>query len=149
MAGVLVLNADNTALHTVTVKHAIGMLVRQVAIVEEARVGEQIGIFPVPTTLRLVRYVKTGFLYNRTPGWTKRGVMRRDQWRCAYCLGHADTVDHIFPVSRGGENSWLNTVASCSKCNSRKADRTPDEANMPLRRNPYAPSQYQLLTFAA
>ena len=46
MSGVLVLNADNTALHTVSVKHAIGMLVREVAIVEEAREGHEIGPYP-------------------------------------------------------------------------------------------------------
>lgn len=143
MSGVLVLNTDNTALHTVSVKHAIGMLVREVAIVEEAREGHLIGPYPWPLVLRLIRYVKTTFLYSRAPGWTKRGVLHRDRRTCAYCGGHASTVDHIVPQSRGGPNSWLNTVAACCVCNLAKANRTPSEAGMPLRFRPYAPSRAQ------
>ena len=67
MSGVVVLNTDNTALHTVSIKHAIRMLVREVAIVEEARDGHRIGPYPWPLVLRLIRYVKTTFLYARTP----------------------------------------------------------------------------------
>lgn len=146
---VLVLNTDDTALHTVSVKHAIGMLVREVATVEDAYPGRTIGTFPLPTKLRLNRYVKTNFLYVRNPGWTKRGVLRRDRHCCAYCGGHADTVDHILPRSRGGENSWLNTVASCRKCNGKKANRTPQEAGMKLRWQPCAPNRSQLNVVAA
>ena len=144
MSGVLVLNADNTALHTVSVKHAIGMLVREVAIVEEALEDRLIGPYPWPLVLRLVRYVKTNFLYNRAPGWTKRGVLKRDRHTCAYCGAHATTVDHLVPQSRGGPNSWLNTVAACSPCNLAKANNTPVEAGMALRRKPYAPSRAEL-----
>ena len=85
MSAVIVLNTDNTALHTVSIKHAIRMLVREVAIVEEARDGHRIGPYPWPLVLRLIRYVKTTFLYARTPAWSKRGVLRRDHHRCAYC----------------------------------------------------------------
>lgn len=144
MSGVLVLNADNTALHTVSVKHAIGMLVREVAIVEEAREGEGIGPYPWPLVLRLVRYVKTAFLYARPPGWTKRGVLKRDRHTCAYCGAYAATVDHLLPQSRGGPNSWTNTVAACGPCNLAKANRTPAEAGMPLRLRAYAPSRAEL-----
>lgn len=144
MSAVLVLNTDNTALHTVTLQHAIGMLVREVAIVEQAREGLNLGHYPYPLVLRLVRYVKTAFLYTRAPGWTKRGVLRRDRHTCAYCGGQAGTVDHLVPQSRGGRNSWLNTVAACSPCNTRKANRTPEEAGMPLLFTPYPPSRAQL-----
>ncbi|WP_114559143.1 HNH endonuclease [Desertihabitans aurantiacus] len=144
MSGVLVLNTDNTALHTVSVKHAIGMLVREVAVVEEARENHLIGPYPWPLVLRLVRYVKTAFMYARGPGWTKRGVLRRDRRTCAYCGGFAETVDHLVPQSRGGPNTWLNTVAACGACNALKADRTPGEAGMALRFRPYAPSRAEL-----
>jgi len=72
MSAVIVLNTDNTALHTVSVQHAIRMLVREVAIVEEARDGHRIGPYPWPLVLRLIRYVKTTFLYARTPNATSR-----------------------------------------------------------------------------
>lgn len=147
MSGVLVLNTDNTALHTVSVQHAIGMLVREVAVIEQARDDHAIGPYPWPLVLRLVRYVKTAFLYARPPGWTKRGVLRRDRHRCAYCGCRADTVDHLVPQSRGGPNSWTNTVAACHGCNARKANRTPAEARMPLRIRAYAPTRAQLSQF--
>ena len=133
MSAVLVLNTDDTALHTVSLKHAIGMLVREVAVVAEAASDKAFGPYPWPLVLRLVRYVKTAFLYANTPGWTKRGVLKRDAFRCGYCAGRATTVDHVLPQSRGGGNTWRNTVAACGPCNARKADRTPVEAGMPLR----------------
>jgi 5-methylcytosine-specific restriction endonuclease McrA len=140
MSGVIVLNTDNTALHTVSVQHAVKMLVREVAVVEQAHAELRIGPYPLPLVLRLVRYVKTAFLYARTPAWSKRGVLRRDRHTCAYCGEAADTVDHLVPHSRGGRNSWLNTVAACTRCNHRKANRTPAEAGMTLRWQPTTPS---------
>ena len=140
MTGVIVLNTDNTCLHTVSVQHAVKMLVRQVAIVEEARDGHQIGPYPWPLVLRLIRYVKTSFIYARTPAWSKRGVLRRDRHSCAYCGGVADTVDHLLPQSRGGANTWLNTVAACTRCYNHKANRTPGEASMQLSWRPWVPS---------
>jgi 5-methylcytosine-specific restriction endonuclease McrA len=140
MSGVVVLNTDNTALHTVSVQHAVKMLVREVAVVEEAHAERRIGPYPWPLVLRLVRYVKTAFLYARTPAWSKRGVLRRDRHTCAYCGGPADTVDHLLPQSRGGRNSWPNTVAACTRCNHRKANRTPPEAGMTLLWKPATPT---------
>ena len=140
MSAVIVLNTDNTALHTVSVQHAIKMLVREVAIVEESRVGARIGPYPWPVVLRLIRYVKTGFLYATAPAWSKRGVLRRDAHRCAYCAGPADTVDHLMPQSRGGGNTWANTVAACTRCNNLKADRTPTEAGMVLAHKAHVPT---------
>lgn len=142
---VLILNTDDTALHTVSLQHAIGMLVRKVAVVEAAHPDLSFGSLPQPEVLRLVRYVKTAFLYSRVPGWTKRGVLKRDRHSCGYCGEKATTVDHIQPISRGGRNSWQNTVAACHHCNARKANRTPSEAGMPLRVKAYAPSRSQLM----
>src|SRR4051794_41652235 len=109
MSGVVVLNTDNTALHTVSVQHAIRMLVREVAIVEEAHADRRIGPYPWPVVLRLVRYVKTAFRYARTPAWSKRGVLRRDRHTCGYCGDGAHTVDHLVPQFRGGRKTRLHT----------------------------------------
>lgn len=144
MTGVIVLNTDNTTLHTVSIKHAIKMLVREVAIVEEARADHTIGPYPWPLVLRLIRYVKTTFLYARTPPWSKRGVLRRDRHTCAFCGDLAETVDHLLPQSRGGRNTWLNTVAACRRCNNSKANRTPTEAGMRLGWQPSVPRAYTL-----
>ncbi len=139
MSVVLVLNADGGPLHRVSLRHAIRMLFRQVAVVHEAQPDRQIGAFPMPTVVRLVHYVVTRWRHSRGPAWSRGGVLTRDHRRCAYCGGPASTVDHVLPRSRGGGNTWLNTVAACGRCNQHKGDRTPAEARMPLRRAPTAP----------
>jgi 5-methylcytosine-specific restriction endonuclease McrA len=138
--GVLVINADLGPLHRVSVRHAIRMICRQVAVIHEAEPDRQLGVFPLPRVVRLVRYVVTRWRYTAGPPWSRRGVMARDRYRCGYCGGAASTVDHILPRSRGGRNTWRNTVAACGGCNQRKGDRTPAEASMPLRVTPAAPT---------
>ncbi|RKR92653.1 5-methylcytosine-specific restriction endonuclease McrA [Micromonospora pisi] len=140
MDAVLILNADLGPLHRVPVKHAIRMLLRQVAEIHEAEPDRLIGVFPMPKVLRLVRYVVTKWRYTAGPAWSKRGVLNRDGHRCGYCPAAATTVDHILPRSRGGRNTWKNTVASCYDCNQRKGDRTPAEAGMMLRVQPASPT---------
>lgn len=78
------------------------------------------------------------------PHVTREKVIRRDQGLCLYC-GDAFhdrqlTMDHVTPRSRGGAWSYENLVAACKWCNSRKADRTPEEAGMPLLALPYTPN---------
>ena len=140
MTTVLVLNAGYEPLHTVSVEHAVRMLVRQVAVVHESLEDRSFGPFPYPKVLRLVRYVSMAWKYRHGagPACTKEGVKARDG-RCAYCGGKAETVDHVLPRSRGGRSSWLNLVAACFVCNHRKANRTPAEAGMKLLVTPYVP----------
>jgi len=74
---------------------------------------------------------------------TRRNVMLRDGFQCQYCARRRPTVeldiDHVQPRSRGGPDTWTNLVTACQPCNRRKGRRTPQEANMPLRRRPRAP----------
>lgn len=137
---VLVINADLGPLHRVSLRHAVRMLVRRVAEVHEAKPDRVIGVYPVPTVVRLVRYVVTRWRYSAGPAWSRSGVLNRDNHVCGYCDGPATTVDHILPRSRGGRNSWLNTIAACGGCNQRKGDRTPAEAGMRLRIKATAPT---------
>lgn len=90
-----------------------------------------------PSVLRLRRYVHVP--YRRRASLSRRGVFVRDGGRCQYCGRAAENVDHVLPRSRGGPHEWENVVASCRRCNSRKKDRTPEEAGMGLLRAPYAP----------
>jgi len=68
----------------------------------------------------------------------------RDHRVCAYCGNqfskHDLSRDHIKPRSRGGKDVWMNVVTACRKCNQRKADKTPEEANMQLVYIPYVPN---------
>jgi 5-methylcytosine-specific restriction endonuclease McrA len=140
MSLVLVLNADCGPLHRVSLRHAIRMLFREVAVVHEAQPDARIGVYPIPTVVRLVSYVVTRWRHSRGPAWSRPGVLARDGRGCGYCGKAASTIDHVLPRSRGGGNTWENTVAACGRCNGRKGDRTPAEARMPLRWMPVAPS---------
>jgi hypothetical protein len=50
-------------------------------------------------------------------------ILRRDQYTCQYCGGDATTVDHVIPISRGGNDYPDNLVAACTRCNYSKSDR--------------------------
>ena len=71
-------------------------------------------------------------------------IIARDQGLCLYCGREchrgALTRDHVQPVSRGGRDTWENVVSACFHCNSRKGNRTPQQAGMPLLAVPYRPS---------
>ena len=52
-------------------------------------------------------------------------VLSRDQWTCYYCSQAADQVDHIVPISRGGDPVDMdNMVACCKTCNISKGNRS-------------------------
>jgi len=97
---------------------------------------------PLPHTIQLLEYVHTPprpAIDDDTRA-SFAAVLARDHHRCAYCgQPGARTVDHVFPKSRGGGDHYGNIVAACSDCNGRKADRTPEEADMPLLWVPRAP----------
>jgi 5-methylcytosine-specific restriction endonuclease McrA len=44
---------------------------------------------------------------------------------CAYCLKQYDkpTIEHVIPISKGGDNSADNIVIACQSCNSREGNR--------------------------
>lgn len=139
MSHVLVLNAGYEPLHRVGIKHAIRMLVREIAVVEEAHDGQNFGPYPMPKVLRLVRYVAMKWR-SRPPKWTRNRLLQRDHHRCGYCGKKATTIDHIIPVAHGGATTWLNTVAACWGCNNRKGSASPLEAGLSLLVEPHVPS---------
>src|SRR5271170_319610 len=53
----------------------------------------------VPSVIRLRRYVRIPHR-SRVP-LTRAALMRRDNYRCAYCGRHGETIDHVIPRSRG------------------------------------------------
>lgn len=64
--------------------------------------------------------------YRSTGHWKRLRlqVLRRDAYTCTYCGDVADQVDHVYPKSKGGEDTLDNCVAACAKCNSLKRDKT-------------------------
>lgn len=79
-----------------------------------------------------------------TPALTNAALFARDAYLCMYCGNEFSrphlTRDHVLPVSRGGRDVWENVVAACFHCNSRKGNRTPQQAGMRLLAVPYRPS---------
>jgi len=54
------------------------------------------------------------------------------------------TYDHVIPKSRykksySKSTTWTNIVTSCKVCNSKKGNKTPQEANMELLNIPMIP----------
>lgn len=85
--------------------------------------------------------------YGGTIALEKAYLFRRDRNMCAYCGNvfkeHQLELEHIHPECRGGKVEWMNIVAACRGCNARKADRTPEEAGMPLLFVPYIPNMHE------
>jgi len=58
-------------------------------------------------------------------------VLKRDSFKCQYCGASAPDVllqiDHIEPVSKGGDNDITNLVTSCVTCNAGKSNRQLDD----------------------
>lgn len=85
--------------------------------------------------------------YDRVPKnvvtFSRRNLYRRDQFTCQYCGAQPGseelTIDHVIPRAHGGVSSWTNCVLACFDCNSRKADRMPQQARMNLKRVPVSP----------
>lgn len=68
--------------------------------------------------------------------FTRRNIYEHYRYRCCYCgkkLPSSDlNLEHIVPISRGGQTDWDNVVTSCIPCNIRKGDSTPREAGMKM-----------------
>lgn len=56
-------------------------------------------------------------------------VIKRDSLVCQYCQSHLEScvIDHVTPVSKGGDNRLENLCVSCRECNTSKKDRTLSE----------------------
>jgi 5-methylcytosine-specific restriction endonuclease McrA len=153
MHRVLVLNATYEPLSIISVRRAVVLLLKEKAELVEAaaeRLHAERAVLPVPLVIRLVYYVRIPRQIGMTP--TRNGVLLRDNLTCQYCgaaPGRAGlTLDHVVPRCRGGDTGWDNVVACCQTCNTRKGDRTPEEAEMELRRRPGRPHYVAFLLLA-
>lgn len=93
-----------------------------------------------PDVILLTRY---GDIPEKKLVFTRANIFRRDRHTCQYCGSQPGmeqlTIDHVLPKSRGGLTSWTNCSLACWDCNSKKANRTPEEAGMVLRSKPIKP----------
>lgn len=87
--------------------------------------------------LRTARSARKRYL--RQFAFDPMAVFERDGWTCYLCgtptppalrglnLPTSPEVDHVAPISRGGEHSEVNAKCSCRKCNNQKKAKTPAE----------------------
>ena len=76
--------------------------------------------------------------YDRVPRqeikFSRQSIFERDKFTCQYCGQKFESkqlnLDHVIPREKGGPTTWENVVCSCIKCNTRKANKLPQQANM-------------------
>lgn len=162
MKQVIVLNSDMTFLNLVSWQEGVCLVYLEKADVvsESERIisnwDKSFQMF-APLVLRLKKMVTKIFSPRST--YNKRNVFFRDDFKCQYCGKDKDfvyptdyrnqnyagkktvlTIDHVVPKSHGGKTSYENCVTACGECNHIKADRTPAQAQMKLRRAPGIPN---------
>jgi 5-methylcytosine-specific restriction endonuclease McrA len=140
MSRALVLNATYEPLSVVSRPRAVVLVLGERAdVVHETGTvyhSEHLAV-RVPSVVRLRYHVKVP--YRRRAALSRGGVFVRDEGRCQYCGGRAESIDHVVPRSRGGEHTWENVVAACRACNTHKRDRLLEQTSMRLHRRPVAP----------
>lgn len=150
MSDTLVLNADGQPfsvlpLSTISWKEAIGYLVLDKVNVLDWYDDWIVSSPSWETKVPAVVIVKKYITKNKRVRFSKYNVMLRDNFKCQYC--HIDltrstaTMDHVVPLSKGGETSFENVVTSCAPCNTNKGN---DLFPQPTR-EPVQPTYYDLI----
>lgn len=103
-------------------------------------------VMKMPAVVRLRKAVSG---MKRSVKFSRVNVFSRDGFRCQYCgsprrMGELN-YDHVVPRHQGGKTTWENVVSSCYPCNSRKRNRTPEQAGMKLLRRPYRPTHLPVM----
>jgi 5-methylcytosine-specific restriction endonuclease McrA len=148
---VLLLNASEEMLNVIDWRKAIcllisGKAIKPTAYDESYKIKTTKGSFNLPKAIMLLTYV---YVPQHKSMPTRRNIFVRDKWTCQYCGYYSKkgcnlTIDHVTPRSRGGDSSWTNLSTACSKCNSRKGNKKPQECKMPLQVKPRKPSWWEL-----
>jgi 5-methylcytosine-specific restriction endonuclease McrA len=141
MGRALVLNASHQPLAVVSARRAVVLVLKEkadVLVSNGQRFRAEHIEMDAPSVLRLRHFVRVP--YRATAPLTRRAVFARDEWRCQYCGAAAENLDHVIPKSRGGSHTWDNVVAACRRCNSKKENRSFQDAGLRLSRTPTAPA---------
>ena len=101
--------------------------------------------FRIPSVIQLTRYDKVP---TKKVHYCRKTIYKRDEYKCQYCGQKPSTeelsIDHVIPRSHGGLTTWENCVLACVKCNTKKANRNPLQANMKLLKIPKKPKMNAL-----
>ncbi|KAL3533378.1 hypothetical protein ACH5RR_006899 [Cinchona calisaya] len=145
----LVLDISYRPVNVVCWKRAICLeFMEKVDVLEyyDQTVDSPSGSFYIPAVLRVPHLLQVVKRRRVKRNLSRKNIFHRDNFMCQYCSsGEFLTIDHILPIARGGEWTWENLVTACAKCNSRKGQKTPEEANMKLMKVPKAPKDFDIL----
>lgn len=146
---VILLNNDYTYINRISVRRALRLIAKGKVTVEKhsekviRTVSDEI---VVPLILRLVKLVRK--IYKKAITWSKKNVMVRDGFSCVYCGSSENlNIDHVIPQSKGGKNSFENTVTSCKTCNNKKGDKFLRDVNMYFQKRNFTPYQPTVMEF--
>ncbi len=172
-SAVLLLNADYTPIKVLSWQRAMVLLIEEkvnlVSAYADMAVRSASASFPFPAVVVLRRYAS----FAQRVKFNRQNVLARDEHRCQYCgfqprktsgapKLEALTIDHVVPRAqsalgrvvlpwsgkRVAVTCWENVATACVDCNTKKADRTPLQAHMPIRRWPRVPTQWDVLWMA-
>lgn len=146
MDSVLILSDGYLPLRRVSWQEAICDVLAGRAEVLEVYAGRYIHTvsetIPMPSVIRFVKKVYAFF--SRAIRRNRRNLWLRDHGKCQYCGKKVSASEfeeeHVIPRSQGGQTNWENLVVSCTPCNQRKKDRTPEQAGMRLLSKPVQPA---------
>lgn len=103
--------------------------------------------YPIPAVAKTKRFFK---IHKQTITFSRKNIFLRDEYTCQYCgnvFEHSQlTYDHVVPKSVWKDKSlsptcWTNIVTACINCNRKKSNKTPKQANMPLKKLPSIPTK--------
>jgi 5-methylcytosine-specific restriction endonuclease McrA len=146
---VLVLNSTYEPVHICSVRRAVIMIFKEIAVMQESALFSLRSVscaIPAPSVVRLLHFVHIP--YKRKLA-SKNNILIRDRYICQYCgkplKSQEVTLDHILPKSRGGQSSWENLAACCPRCNVKKGSKLPEEAGLTLIKDPRNGSSFHFL----
>ncbi|KAJ3669922.1 hypothetical protein LUZ60_010246 [Juncus effusus] len=145
----LVLDLSYRPVSIVCWKRAICLEFMEKAVVLEyydQTVSSPSGSFYIPAVLRIPHLLQVVKRRTIKHGLSRKNILFRDKFTCQYCSSRENlTIDHVMPISRGGQWQWENLVAACVRCNSSKGQKILEETNMRLLKTPKAPKDYEIL----
>lgn len=150
---VLVLNRSFEPLHVCDMRRAIVLLFtgRAERVEDTADLIRSPSVaWVIPCVIRLQRYIQRP--RTQTLSFNKKNILKRDGYTCQYCGRNGSermTIDHVVPRYLGGKTIWENVVSACRACNTRKGNRTPQQAGMRLPQKPSKPISALHLTIMA
>lgn len=140
----LLLDNGYQPISTISWQRAISLLtLGKVEVIEEYdhNIRSTHLVIKLPAVVRLVNFFRR---HKQRVKFSRQNILARDRWLCQYCGEKVETkdmtMDHVVPRAQGGRTEWENIVTCCEDCNAKKADRTPAQAKMRLKKQPERPS---------